>query len=167
MSTMHLVIPKNLTEDGNVRLTRGKLNDDSVPEGHKVCYKCKTCKPFEAFSNNAYRADKLQTYCKECGKENQSKWYYKRAHGITLEERDGLLSNQGGRCAICGNETEFKLKKGKGSNIGDEAVVDHCHSSLEIRGVLCGFCNTGLGAFKDNIESLSSAIEYLRKAAKN
>lgn len=162
MNTKHLVVPKtNLTEDGREVLRRNGLNG-GVAEGFKKCYVCRETKLHEEFSMNKTRADGLQTYCKQCGKERQSKWYYKRAHGITLEERDEMLVKQGGKCAICGNDTQFKLKKGHGSNIGDEAVIDHCHESLKIRGVLCGFCNTGLGAFKDKIPSLLAAIEYLR-----
>jgi len=160
MNTSHIQIPK-LTEDNREVLKRVQLNG-GVPEGYKCCYVCREVKPRHEFSMNKTRADGLQTYCKYCGKERQSKWYYKRAHGITLEERDLLLIKQDNKCAICGNDTQFKLKKGSGSNIGDEAVIDHCHNSLKIRGVLCGFCNTGLGAFKDNIKSLINAIAYLQ-----
>ena len=39
--------------------------------------------------------------------------------------------------------------------------LDHCHDSKKIRGILCGHCNTGLGAFKDDISRLNAAIEYL------
>lgn len=149
------------TSKGKVRLTRGQLNYN-VADGFKVCYVCTKTKTLEEFSGNASRADGKQTYCKQCGKEKQSQWYYQRKHKITIERRDEILLNQNGKCLICGNTTEFKFKQGNGKNIGDEAVVDHCHTSNKIRGVLCGFCNTGLGAFKDNINSLSNAITYLQ-----
>jgi len=165
MLAKDIKVPK-ITEMGNVALTRGQLNKDT-PAGHKKCYVCGAAKHKSLFSNNASRVDGLQTYCKDCGKVNQSKWYYKRAHGITLEERDAILNKQDNRCAICNNETQFKLKAGKGSNIGIEAVIDHCHSSLKIRGVLCGSCNTGLGAFRDNVDSLFNAIEYLQNSVEN
>jgi len=155
-----------LTEDGRIPLTRNKLNFN-VPNGFKKCYVCREIKEYSQFSFNRSRSDGYQTYCKDCGKERQSKWYYKRKHKLTLEERDALLYKQEGKCAICGNTTNFKLNNGVGSNIGTEAVVDHCHNSLEIRGVLCGFCNTGLGAFKDNISSLRAAINYLNRSGSN
>jgi len=123
MLATNIKIPK-INESGREALSRGQLNKN-IPAGHKKCYVCSEIKHRALFSNNTSRADGLQTYCKDCGKEQQSKWYYKRAHGITLEERDRLLSIQNGKCAICGNETEFKLKTGKGSNIGIEAVIDH------------------------------------------
>lgn len=40
-------------------------------------------------------------------------------------------------------------------------VIDHCHTSMIIRGLLCQRCNIGLGQFKDNKESLARAIKYL------
>lgn len=39
--------------------------------------------------------------------------------------------------------------------------LDHCHTTNEIRGVLCHNCNIGLGCFKDNPDFLKGAIEYL------
>ena len=133
---------------------------------HKVCCVCKQEKPRNQFGINTTRNDGLQTYCTPCAKEKQSEWYYKRIHGITLKERDGLLEAQFGRCAS-GNGTEFQYKKGKKSNTGEFAVVDHCHDSKQIRGILCGHCNTGLGAFKDNTDVLKRAIHYLQKSGRD
>lgn len=164
MSTLHFKIPTtpvntNSGENDN-KFTRGQLNRN--PNAFtKVCYICRNEKPLHEFSGNKTRTDGKQTYCKQCGKEQQSKWYYSRKYGITLETRDNLLKAQNGKCAICGINTTFKLKAGAGSNIGEEAIVDHCHTSKKIRGVLCGACNVGLGSFKDNVNSLKSAISYL------
>jgi hypothetical protein len=159
MSTFHLKVPK-ITEDS------GQLNS-SRKIGHKVCYVCRTEKPHSHFGTNNSRADGLQTYCIQCAKERQTKWYYKRKHGISIEERDQMLIKQNCECAICGNKTEFQFKAGKLNNSGEFAVVDHCHNSLKIRGILCGHCNTGLGAFKDKIENLQAAINYLLKSGRN
>lgn len=41
--------------------------------------------------------------------------------------------------------------------------VDHDHLTGALRDILCSSCNQGLGNFKDNIELLEAAIEYLRK----
>jgi hypothetical protein len=130
------------------------------------CYVCKEYKPQEAFSTNASRKNGSQTYCKACGIEKQAEWYYKRKHGITLQERDNRLEIQDGKCAICFEDIKFNDGKARGSNTGEHAVVDHCHSTLKIRGVLCGHCNTGLGAFKDNPGFLLLAVEYLENSVK-
>ena len=76
----------------------------------------------------------------------------KRRYGIPLEQYEALLAAQHGTCAICcapepGGRGMFH--------------VDHCHTSLKIRGLLCTHCNAGLGQFKDSPERLEAAIHYL------
>ncbi|MEU7934145.1 endonuclease domain-containing protein [Micromonospora echinofusca] len=39
--------------------------------------------------------------------------------------------------------------------------MDHCHNSRQVRGLLCGECKIGLGAFKDSPEALMAAARYL------
>jgi hypothetical protein len=126
----------------------------------KKCCVCKSSKPLAQFGSHAGRKDNKQTYCKDCSKQEQTKWYYKRKYGITLEERDSLLDNQDNLCAICYSTINFEINS---RNIGNSAVIDHCHGKGHIRGVLCGSCNTGLGSFKDNKETLLAAISYLAK----
>jgi len=41
-------------------------------------------------------------------------------------------------------------------------VVDHCHSTGKIRGLLCHNCNRALGLMQDNVETLQNAIDYLK-----
>ncbi|MFM7009119.1 MAG: endonuclease VII domain-containing protein [Betaproteobacteria bacterium] len=71
-------------------------------------------------------------------------------YGISLEERNAMEVTQSGKCLIC-NEIPKRL------------VVDHCHTSGKVRGLLCDHCNTGLGRFKDSPELLMAAIRYLKK----
>ena len=42
-----------------------------------------------------------------------------------------------------------------------EHAVDHCHVTGKIRGILCYNCNMGLGYFKEDIEIMKLALEYL------
>ena len=41
--------------------------------------------------------------------------------------------------------------------------LDHCHDTNNIRGLLCKNCNPGIGQFKNSIDLLLCAIEYLKK----
>lgn len=45
--------------------------------------------------------------------------------------------------------------------------IDHCHKTNQVRGLLCFSCNSALGHFKDNVESLKKAIKYLKKWQEN
>lgn len=71
-------------------------------------------------------------------------------YGLTLEEYDVLNNKYDSRCHICLNKTEQKLH------------VDHCHTTKQVRGLLCGSCNRALGLFKDNTVYMNRAIEYLK-----
>lgn len=74
--------------------------------------------------------------------------HYKNRYGITLAEFDAIAESQDWKCAICRQEKKLSL--------------DHCHSTNQIRGLLCKDCNFGLGNFYDNVFHLKRAIEYLR-----
>lgn len=39
--------------------------------------------------------------------------------------------------------------------------IDHDHQTTKFRGLICQGCNSALGLFRDNLNSLSNAIEYL------
>ena len=43
-------------------------------------------------------------------------------------------------------------------------VVDHCHATGKVRGLLCHNCNRALGLLKDKISVLKNAIQYLEGA---
>jgi hypothetical protein len=42
--------------------------------------------------------------------------------------------------------------------------LDHCHLTGEFRGWLCGPCNQGIGLFGDSEDTLSLAINYLKRS---
>ena len=65
-------------------------------------------------------------------------------------EYEELLQIQKNRCAICGVENEIS-----------KLAIDHNHKTLEIRGLLCLECNTGIAYFDENTEYLAKAMIYL------
>jgi len=79
-------------------------------------------------------------------------------YGITSPERDKLIADQDGCCAICNLPVELDGKATKQS-----AVVDHDHFTGKIRGILCGQCNKGLGIFGDTLSGLNKAVKYLER----
>jgi hypothetical protein len=120
--------------------------------------------------NNAYREkhrDEIRKRNKECRLRNKS-LIAKRArksrlmsYGITEQEYGILLLKQKGVCAICGN-AETKTLHG----VKNPLSVDHCHNTNQVRGLLCGKCNTAIGLLNDDIAMLSKAIAYLANTTK-
>lgn len=99
--------------------------------------------------------------------ENKEKYSYqswvqrlKRVYGITPEDYNRILEDQGAKCALCGTEDPGSI--GNADAIRKVFAVDHCHDSGDIRGLLCHRCNTGLGLFLDNPDALLKAAEYVR-----
>lgn len=76
---------------------------------------------------------------------------------ITLAEYQVMHDAQNGLCAICKLPT-----KGRGQ-AKNTLAVDHNHTTGKIRGLLCTHCNTGLGLFRDDIQLLKEAINYLQE----
>lgn len=66
-----------------------------------------------------------------------------------------IRDDQAGMCGICKNDLSKEI---------NQVMVDHCHETNRIRGLLCRRCNIGLGMFKDNVGVLSEAIQYLNRA---
>lgn len=71
-----------------------------------------------------------------------------------------IYKQQSGRCAICDTEGDiYEL----GFQTRIPLCIDHSHTSGEVRGLLCGHCNKGIGLLKDNRNILKQAIKYLTK----
>lgn len=76
---------------------------------------------------------------------------FRRRYGIGIADVEKLTAQQDGRCACCG------LKKKK-------LFVDHCHTTMKVRGLLCLNCNTMIGHAHDNASRLEAGARYLRKS---
>lgn len=129
----------------------------------KQCSRCKQVKPLSEFHKKKRETDGFQPYCKQCNLEAVIQWNKDnpdarllRDYNITLAQKQQMIVDQNGGCAICGK----LLQTGLDQN------VDHCHDSIVVRGILCQACNLGLGHFKDSIQSLQQAIYYLNYHAK-
>lgn len=77
-----------------------------------------------------------------------------RFYGINQVEFDNLLQKQRNECAVCYKNF---------SNMTASALhIDHCHTTNQVRGLVCRQCNLGL-AFVDKKEWLESAIRYVTR----
>lgn len=137
------------------------------------CYMCKGClkeyystpqmkKKRNDRTNENYRKlnkdklDKKKQAIKKWQKTKSPEYFYWRnvkcKYGITEEEFYKTLRKQNNKCAICDVNLE---------NLDYKPHIDHCHKTNKFRGILCQRCNHGLGKFKDNINNLKKAIDYL------
>jgi len=124
----------------------------------KWCGKCKQNLPKKSFAKNSAKKDGLQERCKGCRSKHYKDTGYaerayenriKRDYNLSLSELKLLEEVQQGGCAICKDENT-------------KLFVDHNHQTGEVRGLLCHFCNSGLGLFRDNTQNLKAAIKYLK-----
>lgn len=113
----------------------------------RICNICGKELSITIFAKRASSFGGYSITCKQCEYHRALVRKYK----ISLEEYKNLIDRQNNACKICGISGDIQ-----------KLCVDHCHSSLKVRGLLCGFCNRGLGSFFDNLEFLTKAIEYLK-----
>jgi len=88
-----------------------------------------------------------------CLRKKTRKHELKKKYRMMEEDFQRMLKNQNNVCAICLQPEPSTFKR--------PLSVDHNHNTHENRGLLCHFCNTALGLFKDNPELLLKASYYL------
>ena len=122
------------------------------------CNVCFKEKGIDNFYTQSYNKDLYIYTCKPCyslkNKKDVNKKYLTsiaRKYGISIKDYLDMRKSQNDRCKICGGSDSRRLS------------IDHCHTTNEVRGLLCSACNKGLGYFKDNIEILIKAAEYLQE----
>ena len=76
-----------------------------------------------------------------------------QVYGLSPQDYDAMLAEQGGVCAICKTRPDKPL------------FVDHSHATGKVRGLLCRPCNFSLGFMRDDPRLTGAATEYLLKAA--
>lgn len=144
----------------------------------KVCGKCKEEKPLAEFHKSKRHKQGVKNECANCtnsylrrhyqiNKElynNKSReGHYLRRYGLTYFDYLSMCESVGSCCQICSKELQV-AGPGIGKGCMDICVVDHCHSTGKIRGILCQTCNRGLGLFKDNSKVLQKASDYILSA---
>jgi hypothetical protein len=142
----------------------------------RICSTCKIEKSLYEFHKSKRHSEGRKKECADCTnlylrnhynfktklkkdfKLKRIKSYYKRQYNIEYEDYLSLCKDNDYKCSIC---SKIKPVSGSQEGIKDVLVLDHCHSSGKIRGVLCQECNQGLGLFRDNINNLVMAHLYL------
>jgi hypothetical protein len=136
----------------------------------KFVFKDKTCK---VCSSTFKPKAKTQNTCSyECRVDYDVVTKFS-GYGMTVFDYVEIWEAQNGKCAICrGDGFLMHISghlRGKSKSVRDSKhvlplVVDHCHSTGKVRGLLCHNCNRALGLLKDSEENLLRAITYLEGA---
>jgi hypothetical protein len=115
----------------------------------KKCRLCGREKSISKFKSSRTYKNKTyyHSYCTLC----KSKYDRFRSYKLTDKELRQIKKKQDYKCAIC----KTLLKK--------KFNVDHCHETNVVRGLLCYSCNTALGKFKDDVDIIYSAFNYIIK----
>jgi hypothetical protein len=103
--------------------------------------------------------EKRRAYARAYYRRNKIKWRISdlaRKYGLTVEDYERMAGQQSGLCAICSRRP----------NVAEDSetailIVDHCHETGRVRGLLCGPCNRGIGHLADDTSRLRAAVEYL------
>ena len=120
---------------------------------YSYCAACNSRRAGEWKAKNRERATKTNAEWEaknpERTRDRQRNAHYKRRYGVGRDVVIALLEKQSFRCAIC----ECVICE-------DTLVVDHCHGSGAVRGVLCNRCNISLAPL-ERPGFLVAAIAYL------
>lgn len=144
----------------------------------KTCCICKISKNINDFYNRKRAKDGKTYACKICVNKRNNDWkarnpeyntmYHrnyihpdpereklqkrnselKKKYNIGIDTYKNMKLKQNNKCLICNKKSKL--------------VVDHCHKTGKVRGLLCDTCNRGIGFLQENIDNFNNAIKYLK-----
>jgi hypothetical protein len=141
----------------------------------RVCIKCKLEKNIEDFAKDSRCSSGRRGKCKKCHTEYMIEYYKKnkdkrdaknkmntkyvapwKRHHITEEKFETMLNLFNGKCHVCREK--------------EATSIDHDHSCCSknrscgkcVRGILCRGCNTALGSLKENPDTISRLLIYIK-----
>lgn len=129
---------------------------DSCFKEMKICRRCQKLKSiFEFQKNQKSIAGKVSRRgeCIDC-----RKWKKSISKKLRLEfEKINLPPRIGEpfHCPVCDHTFIRQFK--------NDVVLDHSHSTGEIRGWLCRMCNNSIGMMDDDVNTLKRAIKWLEE----
>jgi len=120
---------------------------------NKACTRCKTEKPLNAeyFPLHNKTKSGYDSWCRSCRSTYRNGIARGKFRDVISDEALLELKATTHECVICGDASAL--------------VVDHDHVTGQVRGMLCGHCNRGLGHFRDDPTLLEFAAQYLYASA--
>ena len=125
---------------------------------------CKGCQSvlsiFEFEKNQRSPLGKVnrRSECRECRKKREGKKYTLKQKKEFEKSNPRPQIGEQFTCPIC--LVTFTV------GTGNDVNLDHDKETGDIRGWLCGSCNTSMGRFRDDISMLARAIIWLKEKGK-
>ena len=114
------------------------------------CIDCKEEKQASKFGVRGTSKTGRDKICLDCRRTKTYSYRLKTQYDLSLDQYLLMIESINGICPIC-------------TESGHKLVVDHCHKTGKVRGLLCDICNRLLGHARDSKEILDRAKEYLSK----
>lgn len=134
------------------------LNDFVKNMVVKECKACGVSKELHEFPKAATNKYGVHSYCKPCYNAKR-KAGYKKGGFVYSKDKQLWARYKNGKCDICNIDLTDHSDKSKNNRV----VVDHCHTTDKVRGLLCNACNSGIGYFFDKVENIFKAAAYVSK----
>ena len=113
------------------------------------CNNCGEYQPVEQFQRMP--SGEIKRKCRTCARS--------QSQLVSKLKQENPYPNADYTCPIC--ERHLDELSAKNQTRLQTWVLDHCHDTETFRGWLCFNCNSGLGQFKDNLNRLKRAVQYL------
>lgn len=137
-------------------LFRKENGTPSVESKTKLCVGCKEVKTLDAFRVLVRRVGDRHTLSSTCSTCDDRAEILKRE----WRRRNPLPENY--RCPICDTSHQDYLDRGI-YNTQSPFSVDHCQTSMKVRGWICNPCNSAIGLAKHDITVLKKMVDYLNE----
>jgi carbamoylphosphate synthase small subunit len=110
---------------------------DTYTAGRTISYGCKRCAYLKRYEWRNNHPEAFQRY--------RYKADLKMKYGLSVEQHQSMIKSQNGHCAMCG-----LVKK--------VLVIDHCHKTNKVRGLLCVGCNVAVGHYENHKEQIEKYL---------
>lgn len=146
-SLQHFSIGKHITKSGAVTA--------SFRRECKVCEVTK--KRNHRHANPQYYREKGRIQVAKRTPEQKFKWMLSGQYGLTVEQYQAMIEAQNGVCAICREVPRHR------SRTEGRFLVDHCHTTGKVRGLLCHNCNVSIGLLKEDPVRIRALLAYVER----
>jgi hypothetical protein len=125
------------------------FTEEYCDEDAIACNKCGVTQPSAQFQ--IMKSGEIKRMCNTCRRNHSAL--------VSALKSQNEYPDEDYECPICSRHMDEISMHGQTKL--QKWVLDHCHETGTFRGWVCHHCNSGLGSFKDNAETIKRAAIYL------